>query len=74
MEQKLREIIAKIAEVSPDFAADADLRDELDLDSHRAVEMVFEVEKEFSVTIPDNRYREMRSLTAIVSLVQSLKG
>jgi acyl carrier protein len=68
----LRQIIATIAETTPDFGADADLRDELDLDSHRAVELVFEVESTFKVKIPDKRFGEMRTLNGMVSLVKSL--
>lgn len=72
MEEKLRQIIAKIAETAPDFSADADLKDDLDMDSHRAVEMVFEIERTFDVKIPDGRFGEMRTLNGIVGLVQSL--
>ncbi len=74
MEQTLREIIATIAETAPDFAGDADLRDDLDVDSHRAVEIVFEIERTFNVKIPDDRYGEMRTLNGTVKLVHSLKG
>ncbi len=72
MEDTLRQIIAKIAETKTDFAADADLKEELDVDSHRAVELVFEVERTFNIRIPDNRFTEMRTLSGIASLVKSL--
>ena len=74
MEESLRKIIAKIAETSPDFSADADLREELDVDSHRAVELLFEIERTFDVKIPAERFDEMRSLNKAVALVKSLKG
>lgn len=74
MEKTLRQIIAKIAETSPDFAADADLKDDLDVDSHRAVEIVFEIERTFNVKIPDERFGEMQTLNGTMSLVRSLKG
>lgn len=74
METKLRNIIAKIAETAPDFKADADLRDDLDVDSHRAVEMVFEIERTFDVKIPDDRLGEMRTLNGTLRLLQSLKA
>jgi len=70
MEQTLREI----AETAPDFAGDADLRDDLDVDSHRAVEIVFEIERTFDIKIPDDRFGEMRTLNGTVALVRSLKG
>ena len=74
MEKTLRQIIAKIAETSPDFAADADLKDDLDVDSHRAVEIVFEIERTFNVKIPDERFGEMQTLNGTMNLVRSLKG
>ncbi len=72
MEERLRQIIATIAETTPDFAADADLKDDLDLDSHRAVELVFEIEKTFKIKISDKGFGEMRTLNGVMSLVKSL--
>jgi len=74
MEQTLRQIIARIAETAADFDADADLRDDLDVDSHRAVEIVFEIERTFNVKIPDDRFREMRTFSGTLDLVTSLAG
>jgi acyl carrier protein len=74
MEKTLRQIIATIAETTPDFAGDADLRDDLDVDSHRAVEIVFEIERTFNIKIPDDRFGEMRTLNGTVNLVRALKG
>jgi acyl carrier protein len=73
MEQTLREIIAKIAETKPDFSGDADLRDDLDVDSHRAVEIVFEIERTFNIKIPDDRLGEMRTFNGTMNLVRSIK-
>jgi acyl carrier protein len=72
MEDKLRNIIAMIAETSADFAGDADLKEDLQVDSHRAVELVFEVERTFQIKIPDGRFGEMRTLNGMVALVKSL--
>jgi acyl carrier protein len=74
MEDELRQIIAKIAETSADFSADADLREDLDVDSHRAVELVFEIERVFDIKIPVTRFDELRTLKKAVALVTSLKG
>jgi acyl carrier protein len=74
MEEELRQIIAKIAETVPDFSADADLREDLDVDSHRAVELVFEIERVFEIKIPVARFDELRSLNKAVKLVASLKS
>lgn len=74
MEEQLRQIIATIAETPADFSADADLRDDLQVDSHRAVEIVFEIERVFDVKIPDDRLAEMRTFGGTLNLVKSLKG
>jgi acyl carrier protein len=73
MEETLRTIIAKIVETASDFDGDADLRNDLDLDSHRAVELVFEIERAFDVRVPDDGFAEMRTLNKTLRLVQRLK-
>jgi acyl carrier protein len=72
MEQKLRQIIATIAEIAPDFPGTADLKEDLQVDSHRAVEMVFEIERTFNIRIPDDRFGEMKTFDGTLSLVKSL--
>ena len=74
MEKTLRDIVAKIAETSPDFAGDAKLRDELNVDSVRALEIVFEVERTFGVTVPEARYCEVRTFNSLLNLVATLKS
>jgi acyl carrier protein len=74
MEDELRQIIAKIAETNADYSADADIREELGVDSHRAVELVFEIERVFDVKIPVKRFDELQTLRKATALVASLKG
>jgi acyl carrier protein len=74
MEESLRKIVAKIAETKPDFALGAQLRDELGVDSVRALEIVFEIEKVFGVSVPEDRYGEVRTFSDLLVLVKSLKG
>jgi acyl carrier protein len=74
MEQQLREIVSRIAEIPLDFSADAHMRDELSVDSFRAFEIVFEIERTFNIKVPDGRYGEVQTFNDIVKLVQSLKG
>jgi acyl carrier protein len=73
MEETLRQIIAKIAETFADFSADADLKEDLEVDSHRAVELLFEIERTFDVKIPATRFDELRSLNKAMALLKSLK-
>jgi acyl carrier protein len=74
MEDTLRKIVAKIAETTPDFAKDVNLRDGLDVDSVRAVEIVFEIEHQFGIKLPEGRYAEVRSFSDLLALVTSLKA
>jgi acyl carrier protein len=74
MEDKLREIVARIGEVPTDFDPGAHLRDELNIDSFRAVEIVFEIERAFKVSVPGQRYGEVETFNDMVKLVASLEG
>lgn len=74
MEEKLREIVARIGEVPTDFDPGAHLRDELNIDSFRAVEIVFEIERAFKVTVPGQRYGEVETFNDMVKLVASLES
>ena len=74
MEQTLRTIVAKIAEIPPDFDSDASLRDDLKVDSVRALELLFEVEKEFAIAVPERRFGEVRTFQDLVKLVGALKA
>jgi len=74
MEQTLRTIVSRIAETSPDFPAEVNLHDELDVDSVRSLEIVFEVEKAFGVVVPEARYAEARTFRGLMNLVASLRS
>ena len=74
MEQTLREIVAKIAETSNDFAPDASLLDDVGVDSVRALEVIFEIERTFSIKVPEGRYGEVRTFADLLALVTSLKA
>jgi acyl carrier protein len=74
MEEKLRQIVAKITETSPDFPVDSDLRDDLRVDSIRGLEIVFEIERTFGVKVPDDRYNEVQTFGDMLALLKELKG
>jgi len=74
MEEQLRGIVARIAETTPDFAADAHLRDQLNVDSIRGIEIVFEIERTFKSKIPADRYNDVQTFGDMLKLVQTLTG
>ena len=74
MEIKLRNIIAAIAETKPDFGTNARLRDDLRVDSVRALEIAFEIEREFDVSVPLDRFGMVRTFGEMVRLVEELRA
>ncbi len=72
MEQTLRDIVAKIAEVPSDFDADASFREKLGVDSVRALEIVFEIEKTLGLVVPEEGYAKVKCFSNLLSLVQSI--
>lgn len=72
MEATLREIIARIAEIPADFSADASLRDELEVDSFRAAEIAFEIERVFKIKMPDEQYAAAQTANDILRLISSI--
>lgn len=73
MEQTLRDIVAKIAEIPPDFDGDASFREKLGVDSVRALEIVFEIEKTLGVVVPEEGYAKVKCFNNLLALVQSVK-
>lgn len=73
MEQILRKIVAKIAETSQDFAPGANLREELNLDSVRLIELFFEIESGLQVQVPEDRYANVKTFEDLLAFVKSIK-
>jgi acyl carrier protein len=71
MEDKLREIVARIAETNASFSTDANLRDELSVDSVRALEILFEIQKDLGIRVPESRLGEVRTFGDLANVVAS---
>ena len=68
---RIKQIIANVAGLNPSRIPDeATLRDELKLDSLSLLEIGVDVDLAFKLELPDERYKEVDSLPAMVSLVQ----
>lgn len=72
MEDKLREIVARIAETEASFTLDANLRDDLDVDSVCALEILFEIQQDLEIKVPENRLGEVRTFGDLVRVVTSI--
>ena len=73
---QLVEVIAEIGEIDDPakITDDADLFQDLGLDSMQALEVVLEMEQQLKLSIPENRLKEIRSLADAVRLAQELSG
>lgn len=68
---RIKQIIANVAGLNPGrIHDDATLRDDLKLDSLSLLEIGVDVDLAFKLELPDERYKEIDSLPAMVDLVQ----
>ncbi|HYO12514.1 MAG TPA: phosphopantetheine-binding protein [Thermoanaerobaculia bacterium] len=72
---RIKQIIANIAGLDPARIGDDDtLREDLKLDSLSLLEIGVDVDLAFKLELPDERYKEIDSLPAMVNLVQQRLG
>jgi acyl carrier protein len=68
---RIKQIIANVSGLDPKRIGDeARLRDELKLDSLSLLEIGVDVDLAYKLELPDERYKEIDSITDMVSLVQ----
>ena len=74
IEQKIRAIVADISNLSPDMPPDANLYLDLGVASVPALQILTELEDQFGVAIPDDRFVEAVSISDLTALITSLVG
>lgn len=68
---EVRAIIAEIIEVDEDdIKGNSRFREDLEVDSMKALEILVAVEKKYKVKIPEERLRDIRSLNDSVALTK----
>lgn len=68
---KIKQIIGNVAGMDPARIRNGDhLRNDLNLDSLSLLEIGVDVDLAFQLGLPDERYKEIESLPAMVDLVQ----
>ncbi len=68
---RIKQIIGNVAGLDPNRIGDeAMLRDELKLDSLSLLEIGVDVDLAFKLELPDEKYKEIDSIPAMVSLVE----
>lgn len=72
--ERVRQIIAKYLDIAVQrIEPDSPLAD-LGVDSLAALELVFEIEEEFKVTVPDERLPELATVKAVCERIEALQG
>ena len=72
---RIKQIIANVAGLNPGrIGDDSTLRDELKLDSLSLLEIGVDVDLAFKLELPDEQYKGIDSLPAMVELVQRRLG
>jgi acyl carrier protein len=74
VDEVIRDIVTRIAEIDRGFADDVNLRDGLGIDSYREVEILFEIEHVLGIQIPMERYSEVQTFDNLRTLVAALKN
>jgi acyl carrier protein len=72
IEHKIRAIVADISNLSPDMPAAANLYLDLGVASVHALQLLTELEDQFGVAIPDDRFVEAVSINDLTALISSL--
>ncbi len=73
IEERLRAIIITLGDDIPaDFKADAHVFRDLGIESTKALQLLFEIEDQFEVALPDLEYNECEHLNDLIALLTKL--
>ena len=75
VEARVRSVVVKVAKLDEkraQFSPDADLFRELGVESTAALDLLLSLEEEFAISIPDAKFGDARTLTALTQLVSEL--
>jgi acyl carrier protein len=74
MEDKIREIVARVAKAADPGALseEADIYRDIGVKSTAALDLLLSLEEEFQITIPDDSFADARSIRALLALVNQL--
>ena len=74
VEVKVREIVAHILRVPPEqLRTETRFREDLGADSLILVELIYELEQEFDITIPDERAQKVRTVGEAIAALADAK-
>ena len=73
-ESKMRAIVAELGNIAEDFDPTAHFFRDLGLESTKALELLFQIEDTFEISMPDEDYNEVEHLNQLVALIDRLKA
>jgi acyl carrier protein len=74
MLENIKEVLVEVAGVNPDSVKlEADLKNDLDIDSLASVELCLELETKFDIEIDDDELNTLVTVNDIVKLIESKK-
>ena len=72
--ERVRRLVAKYLNIAAERVGEDSRLEELGLDSLGALELVFEIEEEFKVSVPDDRIRDFTTVRAVCDGIETLQG
>src|SRR4051794_9637007 len=71
---RIKQVIANVAGLDPQGIGDHDTWGDLNLDSLSLLEIGVDVDMAFKLGLPDERFKEVRGLDAMVDLVENRRA
>lgn len=71
--ERVRRLVAKYLNISAESVTEDARLTDLGLDSLGALELVFEIEEEFKVNVPDDRVRDFTTVRAVCEGIETLQ-
>lgn len=71
--ERVRRLVARYLNVAADSVGEDSRLADLGLDSLGALELVFEIEEEFKVNVPDERIRDFTTVRAVCDGIETLQ-
>ena len=71
--ERVRRLLASYLNVSADSVREDSRLEDLGVDSLGALELVFEIEEEFKVSVPDERIRDFTTVRAVCEGIETLR-
>ena len=72
--ERVRRLLAGYLKIPAETIGEDSKLDELGLDSLGGLELVFEIEEEFRIKVPDEKIPEFRTVRAVCEGIEALRG